>query len=369
MSAGFFKRVHDAFGWGLVALPIWGAASILIGITLGWITRRLLGRLTQRTANQWDDEIVARLTGPLAIGWAVLAAYLGLAWLELSPASELAARQVLRSAFIVTVFWMLLRGVDVADHLVGRSVWATGRMASQSFVALGGKVLKIAVVIIGVVTLLSQAGYPVGSIIAGLGIGGLALALAAQKTVENVFGAFSIAVDEPFRQGDFVKIDGVLGTVEAIGLRSTRIRTLDRTLVAIPNGKLAEMRTETFAARDRLRLACTLALVYGTTAEQMRGVLAGVEAVLRAHPKIWAEGMTVCLKELADSSLNVEVMAWFQTKDWNEFQLIRQEILLGFMETVESAGTAFAFPTRTVRLVKDDAVHTKGPLSSLQPAK
>jgi MscS family membrane protein len=367
--SAFISRVRDAFGWGLVALPIWAAASILVGVALGWLSRRLLARLTRRTANQWDDEIVARLTGPMAIGWAVLVAYVCLAWLHLSPAAELAASRTLRAAFIVTVFWMLLRGVDVADRLVGQSAWATGRLASQSFVALGSKVVKIAVVIIGVVTLLSQAGYPVGSIIAGLGIGGLALALAAQKTVENVFGAFSIAVDEPFRQGDFVKIDGVLGTIEAIGLRSTRIRTLDRTLVAIPNGKLAEMRTETFAARDRLRLACTLALVYGTTAEQMRRVLAGVEQVLRAHPKLWPDGLTVCLKELADSSLNVDVMAWFNTKDWSEFQLIRQEILLGFMDAVESAGSGFAFPTRTVRVVNEDAVQTKGPLSSVQPAK
>src|SRR5262249_20346898 len=129
-------------------------------------------------------------------------------------------------------------------------------------------------------------------------------------------------------------------------------------------------RTETYAARDRLRLACTLTLVYGTTAEQMRAVLAGVERVLRNQPKLYPEGLTVYLKELGDSSLNVDVMAWFSTQDWNEFQAIRQEVLLSFMDVVESAGTTFAFPTRTVHLVKDEgAVQTKGPLSSVQPAK
>jgi MscS family membrane protein len=265
----------------------------------------------------------------------------------------LAARRLLKGAFLLTVFWVLLRAVDVADHLITRSDWASRRLASRSFVSLGGKVLKIAVVIIAVVTALSQAGYPVGSIIAGLGIGGLALALAAQKTVENVFGEFSIAVDEPFRAGDFIKVDGMLGTVEAIGLRSTRIRTLDRTLVAIPNGKLAEMRTESFAARDRLRLTCTLSLVYGTTADQIRRVLRETEAMLRAHAKIWPDALTVCLRELAPSSLDVEVMAWFATQDWAEFQVIRQEVLLRLMEIVEGAGTSFAFPTRTVHLVRD----------------
>ena len=353
--SALFARLRDVFGWGLIALPIWAVASLLVGVTLGWLSGRLLGRLTRGTANQWSDQIVRRLKGPLGIGWAVMIAYLGLGWLYLSPAAELVARRGLKGAFIVTVFWMLLRAVDVADHLITHSEWASHRLASRSFVTLGAKVSKIAVVIIALVTLLSQAGYPVGSIIAGLGIGGLALALAAQKTVENVFGAFSIAVDEPFRQGDFVKVDGVLGTVEAIGLRSTRIRTLDRTLIAIPNGKLAEMRTESYAARDRLRLACTLSLVYGTTSEQLRRVLTEVEAALRAQPKIALDGLTVCLRELAQSSLDVEVTAWFGTQDWAEFQRIRQEVLLRLMEIVESVGTRLAFPTRTVHLIPEGA--------------
>jgi MscS family membrane protein len=354
-SSGLLARLRVAFGWGLIALPMWAVGSLVVGVALSWFTRRLLRRLTVRAGDsEWNDRIIAPLQGPLAIGWAVTVAYLGLAWLELSPVAELAARRLLKVAFIVTVFWLLLRGVAVAEHLITSSVSASRRLASRSFVALGGKVLKISVVIVGGVTILSQAGYPVGSIIAGLGIGGLALALAAQKTVENVFGAFSIAVDEPFRQGDFIKVDDVLGTVEAIGLRSTRIRTLDRTLVAIPNGKLAEMRTESFAARDRLRLSCTLSLVYETTAEQLRRVLGGVESALRAHPKLWPDALSVRFKELAASSLDIEVMAWFATQDWSEFQLIRQELLLRFMEIVASSGTAFAFPTRTVRLLRED---------------
>jgi MscS family membrane protein len=178
----------------------------------------------------------------------------------------------------------------------------------------------------------------------------LALALAAQKTVENLFGAFSIGVDQPFREGDFVKIEDFVATVEAVGLRSSRFRTLDRTLITIPNGKLAEMRLESFTARDRLRLATTIGLVYDTTASQMREVLAGFERVLRAHPKFWPDAVVVRFREFAASSLDVEIMAWFQTSDWGEFQLIRQEVLLQFMDVVERADTSFAFPTRTIQL-------------------
>jgi MscS family membrane protein len=133
-------------------------------------------------------------------------------------------------------------------------------------------------------------------------------------------------------------------------MRSTRIRTLDRTLVTIPNGKLADLRAETFAVRDRMRLFANLGLVYGTTAEQIRAVLAGLEAELRAHPKIWPDAVIVRFNEFRESSLNVEVVAWFQTADWNEFTQIRQELYLRFMGVVERAGTSFALPTRTVHL-------------------
>jgi MscS family membrane protein len=187
-------------------------------------------------------------------------------------------------------------------------------------------------------------------LLAGLGIGGLAVALAAQKTVENLFGAISIGVDQPFREGDFVKIEDFVGTVEAIGLRSTRIRTLDRTLITLPNSKLAEMRLESFAVRDRIRLVCQLGLVYETRAPQLRQIVTDIERCLRTHPKIWPEAVVVRFVGFGASSLNIDVMAWFLTTDWNEFQTIRQNLFLEFMAIVENAGSAFAFPTQTVHV-------------------
>jgi MscS family membrane protein len=173
------------------------------------------------------------------------------------------------------------------------------------------------------------------------------------STLGNLLGAFSIAADRPFREGDMVKIEDFTGVVESIGLRSTRFRTYDRTLITMPNGKLADMRVESLAARDRIRLTCTVGLVYSTTAQQMRTVLTGLESVLRAHPKIWPDEIVVRLRELAASSLDIEVWAWFQIKTRPEFMLIRQEVLLSFMEVVEKSGTSFAFPTRTVILQSD----------------
>ena len=148
-----------------------------------------------------------------------------------------------------------------------------------------------------------------------------------------------------------MKIEDFVGNVERIGMRSTQIRTLDRTLVSIPNGMLADMRVEDYASRDRIRLSCTIGVVYGTTRTQIESILAGMEQVLRAHPLIWPDTVVARFAGFGDSTLEIEVMAWFRTSDFNVFRDCRQEVLFGFMRVVEEAGSSFAFPTRTVHVV------------------
>jgi MscS family membrane protein len=339
--------------WQWLALPILLLCAWLLGSLLGRLTRRLLARIAARTATRWDDELLARIGGPLTLAWALALAYLFLPWLGLFQPAQDFVHRILRGGFFVVFFWALARAVDVVRYVLSGAAWTKEHPAARSLFPLGARVGKVLVVAFGVVALLSELGYPVTGLVAGLGIGGLAFALAAQKTVENLFGAFSIGADQPFREGDFVRVDDCVGTVEVIGLRSTRIRTLDRTLVSIPNGKLADMRVESYSVRDRMRLACTIGLVYETTVTQMREVLAGLERVLREHPKIWPDAVIVRFASFGDSSLNVDVMAWFQTPDWNEFQSIRQDVLLQFMDVVEKAGSSFAFPTRTVHVVNE----------------
>lgn len=334
------------------ALPILVLASWLLGMFLGRLTRAVLGWLARRTAATWDDDLIAQSRGPLTLAWSLVIVSVGLPWLDLSPQVRSLAQRTVHGLFLLAFFWMLWRSVDVAAQAIATARWSQDHQGSRALLPLGRRVAKVAVAIASVVALLSEMGYSVTSLVAGLGIGGLAVALAARSTLENLFGAFSIGADQPFREGDFVKIEDFVGTVEAIGLRSTRFRTLDRTIITLPNGKLADMRVESFAHRDRIRLACDLGLVYGTTSKQMRDILAGLEGVLRAHPKIFPEGITVRFKELAASSLTIEIMAWFRTSDWAEFQAIRQEVLLQFMAVVETCGSSFAFPTQTVHVAK-----------------
>jgi MscS family membrane protein len=352
--------------WQWLAIPVLLALALAAGSALGWITRQVLEHLARRTRTKWDDVLLDRVARPLALLWAIAVFTAGHPWLHLDAGSAKVVEHLLRAATYLVFFWAGFRSLDVAFDVLSAAAWTRVNASLGGLLPLGRKLSKVGLLALGLVAVLNELGFQVASLLTGLGIGGIALALAAQKTVENLFGSVAIGVDQPFRVGDFVRIEDVVGTVETIGMRSTRVRTLDRTLVTFPNGKLADMRAETFAVRDRLRLAVNLALSYGTTAAQMRAVLSELEAALRAHPRIWPEGISVRFTALLDSALNVEVAAWFQTADWNEFTAIREDLLLRFLEIVERAGTSFAFPTRTVHLVGDgekraDAGKEKGP--------
>lgn len=341
---------RELLWWQWAALLLLAPVAGLLGRLLAGVARIVLARFFARTQATWDDARAGRLVGPVALAFALALARLLVPPLGLYAPAEAFVGRLLRLGGLVAFFWAMWRAVDIGREALWASAWARASASARALISVGGRMAKLMVAALGMVAALSELGYPVAGMLAGLGIGGLALALAAQKTVENLFGSASLALDRPFGVGDFVKVEDFVGTVEAIGLRSTKFRTLDRTLVTIPNGRLADMRLESFSARDRMRLACTIGLEYKTTTRQMREVLAGLESVLRSHPRIWPEAVVVRFKEFAASSLDIEVMAWFETRDWPEFQLIRQEVLLQMTEVVERAGTAFAFPTRTVHL-------------------
>jgi len=343
----------DVMWWQWIALLVGAVVTWYVGRLLGHFTHLVLARLASGTANTWDDKLFDGIDRPVSFAWALLL-FSGLSHaLGLSIPAETLIGHLVRGAAVLTLFWGLWRSVSVGSDLLLSRPWASDNASARTLLTLGGNMLKGVVVALGILALLSAFGYPVTTLLAGLGIGGLALAFGAQKTVENLFGSMALAVDQPFRVGDFVRVQDFVGTVEDIGLRSTRIRTLDRTLVSLPNGSLADQRLESFAARDRMRLATTIGVEYGTTHAQMEQVLAGFQQVLLAHPKIWTEAVIVKFAGFGASSLDIEIMAWFEVPTWGDFQLCRQEVLLGFMRVVEEAGTAFAFPTQTVHLVQD----------------
>jgi MscS family membrane protein len=346
LRPGYFELLL----WQWAVLPFLIVVATLLGIAASRALRAGARRIVGRTRSGWADAILSRIGSPLsaALTLAAVAALLPLLSLY-RPAAE-TSYDLVKGVLFLIFFWSLWRIVDVILLVLSSSRWARASASSRALLPLAGRVSKIIILAFASVAALQLAGYPVASLIAGLGLGGLALALAAQKTVENLFGAFSLGVDQPIREGDLVRVEDFEGTVERIGLRSTRFRTLDRTIITIPNGRLADMRLESLTARDRMRLAAVIGLHYRTTAEQLREVLSGFEHVLREHPSVWRDVVSVRFIAFGASSLNIEVMAWFRTAEPNEFQQFRQDVLLQFMDVVEQAGTSFAFPTQTLQI-------------------
>lgn len=340
--------------WQWLSLPVLLVLAWIVGRVMGRLSHYVLSRFAKKTAALWDDELVLHLIRPLRALWALFTLFLVLPYLALYEPAEAFLSRVVRALWFVVIVWGLLRGTDVLSD-VALKRWESVKdvQAMRAVVLLVRSVVKVFLLVGAVMVVLSEFGYPATTLITGLGIGGVVLALAAQKTVENLFGSISIGVDKPLRVGDLVKVEDVFGTVELIGLRSTRIRTLARTVVTIPNGRLADMRVESFTLRDRIWLSLTIGLVYGTSSAQMQQVLEGIEKVLKDHPKIWAEDLFVRFSGFGNSSLDIQVMAWFSTTKYEEFMVIRQEVLLDFMRVVEEAGTSIAFPTRTLHLVSE----------------
>lgn len=350
----YTKSVYGVAAWQWVALPIAFGLSMLTGALLSAIFVRLASPIAKRTATTWDDELLVALRGPATL-------FLGTtAFWSVEPAIALrrAASEVLGrgvdALLVVSLLWGLFGLLDVLADRVGRRIAKAGdakdRGGALSLVAITTKAAKVLLVIFGFIVVLGQLGLKVSGIIAGLGIGGIAVALASQKTLENLFGSFTIGVDRPLHIGDFVKVDDLVGTVEQVGLRSTRFRTLDRTLVTMPNGRLSEMRIENYSVRDRLRLYQKFGLAYSTSPAVVRRIVEEMRGFLAERPSIYPDAIHVNFVGLGDSTLTIEVMAWVETREWTEFLTWREETLLGLMEIVEKNGASFAFPTQTIHM-------------------
>ena len=347
-------------GPGQVLWWQWMTLLVLIpvALVLARLLRPLLG-VVLRAVPAWRGavgvEMLNQLGTPTLFLVAVLLYRLAISPLLLLAVSNRVIGTVIGAIVIAAVTWWTLRAVTLVAALLPASEWAGGRSGVRSALALGSRVAKVLIVVIAAIGLFADLGYPVGTLLAGLGIGGVAVALGAQKTLEHFFGSVSIGVDQPIRVGDWVKIDDFEGEVENIGLRSTRIRTLERSVISLPNGKLAEMRTENFADRDRVRFHAALNIQYGATPAQLRAVRDALEAALRANGQVWQDRVIVRLRELGASAITLELMAWFVTRDVDEFRIWREQLLLTILERCAANGVRLAFPTQVIVLRRDDS--------------
>jgi MscS family membrane protein len=259
---------------------------------------------------------------------------------------------------IVCLAWLVSRGADRAfDHAVNRR--RTQRRGGEAILVLLQRVDRIVLAIVAFVAALAMFGIDVKTTLAGLGIGGLAIALGAQKSLENLIGGVSLLMDKAVHTGDFVQIGARLGTVEDIGLRSLRMRTLDQTLLVVPNAALAQMQFENFKSRTKLLINQDFSLRIETPVAQLREVLSNVQCMLNEHNAIEAGSSRIRVASFAGAAFKLELWAYVNTSDWTEFTVIRQEIILKIAEIVEAAGTQLAAPTQLTYLYKDVGIHAE----------
>lgn len=257
--------------------------------------------------------------------------------------------------------WFIWRMIGVAADLIAVRMEHSQRLRARSIIIFMRRALKLLLLMFAGVQALKILGIDVTTGIAALGLGGLAIALGAQKTVENVVGSVSVVIDEPVRVGDFCRVGDVSGTVEEIGIRSTRIRTNDRTRVTIPNGNFAALQIENFAARDRYLFAPTLRLEYGLDAEGVQRALEAIRAALEQADYLF-EGARANFKGFGESSLEIEIFGWIDVLDGTEAVYLQEKLLLEIMRRVEGAGASLALPARAVRVsyVEDREVGWRG---------
>ena len=341
-------RLFEIALWQWIALLCLVPAALLLAWIVVALGRRLVHHLSTRNRFPLALRLAEGVAAPIRLLIAVALFHAARRALSLALAVHPAFATVEEMVAVVAVTWLVLRVVAVGGGSVRQDMQAQIHQAKIAVADLAQRALTLLVILLGFFALLEVLGVHVTALIAGLGVGGIALALAAQKTVEHLFGGASLVADQPVQVGDFCRFGNQIGTVEGIGLRSTRVRTLARTLVSIPNGEFASMQIENFAKRDRIWLQTTLRLRYDTTSDQLRHVLVRVRELLCAHPMIYPDSARVRLVDLAAYALELEVYAYVRTQDYNEFLAVREDVYLRIIDIVAQSATSFALPSQTI---------------------
>jgi MscS family membrane protein len=342
--------------WQWLALLV--AVPVAIGI--GWLVALLLAiprRLWLKVRHRPNLHSYSRLSLPMlvffgALAHRVIASYLGLPLLP-----RLYYYRTIGVLVTIGFFWFLLRATNLVMQRLRAHAVSAGRTGTGTLMVLGERLIKALVVIVAALAILGRLGFNLTTVLAGVGIGGIAIAFAAQKTLENLFGGISVLADEVIRVGDTCRFGDRVGTVEDISLRSTRIRTTERTELSIPNGVLAAMNVENLTRRDKILFNPTLAIRHETSPDQLRYLLAELRRMLYEHAKIEHESARIRFSGFDNSALNLEVFTYVLTRDYAEFAAIREDVLLRTLEIVEKSGSRIAVPASTVYMARDSGLH------------
>jgi MscS family membrane protein len=351
----------------LVGMPF----LYFLTVVLSRLLTRLLGFVRRQLSKRSDLSNPDVLPKPVRL---LFLAFI-IQWANSKVSLPLLARQFWSSTSTIIVIassaWLLILVAGWGEEYTRRLLRKRNLAGSTSMLHLTRWVVDLLIICAGVFATLHYFGVNPTAALAGLGVGGIAVAFAAQKTLENVIGGVSLIFDQAVRVGDNLKVGESQGTVEDIGLRSTRIRTPDRTVVIVPNGQIANMTLENFSTRDKFWFHPIPALSYRTTSTQLCTVLEGIRRLLEESPNLETASVRVRLLHFGPSSLDVEIFAYILARDWNQFLKIQEFLLLRIMDCLESSGVQFAFPLQTdlAAVFTSNDTPEPGLLKELKPEK
>ncbi len=336
--------------WQYMAVFIWLLAGLILMKVFTFFLDNYVRKVAQKTKITWDDDLIDSIEKPAGYIFLFTFYFLTFSNLQFSVGISHFISIFLEIVLSAAVVWLFYNLADVFSKYLGVLTAKTETELDDQLIPLIRKTLRFFIVVMGVIAILQNNGYNVASLIAGLGIGGLAVALAARETLANFFGSITIFLDRPFKVGDWIKTGDVEGTVEEVGFRSTRIRTFYNSLVSVPNSSVANTDIDNLGLRKYRRLKTVLNLTYSTTPKQMEAFVEGIKAIVKANKHFRQDMYEVHFNSFGAHSLDVLVYVFFDVPDWSTELQQRHNFFLEVLRLAKEVGVEFAFPTQTLHM-------------------
>lgn len=317
---------------------------------LTWILVRPLRRLTQQTDMAYDNAILDAMLQPMRY-WVIAAGLLvSVRILDVGDAITMLVSTLGRSLIIIGIAMFIYRLIGLFAMDGNRLFTITGLSIQDRLLPFIRTALQILIVVIGVIIIIQEWGYDVSGLIAGLGLGGLAISLAAKDTVENVFGFGSIVGDDPFHVGEYIVTSHGEGVVEHVGIRSTRIRRLDQALITVPNSQLASTAITNWSRLAKRRIDYIIGVTYDAKSDDLRVLMHRIREILSSYETVDSDSVTVVFTDFGASSLDILIRGYVDIADWGEFMTEKERINLEVMDTIAELGMSMAFPSQSLYL-------------------
>jgi len=320
------------------------------------VLRKILLKIVKKTSNKFDDDLVDSIGKPVDFLFVIIGANFAVDILILSENVSLFLDQLIRSGFIVVLFWAILNILTTLAQNIHKVTNKFGDKVSVEVANFVVKSIRLFIIILGFIAFLQEWGFNVSGFLASMGLIGMAFALAAKDTAANLFGSLVIFTDKPFKVGDWIMTPEVEGTIESIGIRSTRVRTFAQALVTVPNAILANSAILNWSRMGKRRVKMNIGVTYDTKGETVEQIVKDIKTMLENNENIHQDTIHIYFSDFAASSLNIFCYYFTKSTKWGEFMRVREETYLQIMKIVEKNGSDFAFPTQTLHIEHNNTV-------------